>query len=140
MEIRSDDQINSLFEGQTEINEPIDLLQMSLNSKVLVKMRHGRQLTGKLIVSLFLLVFDYSPNQILFCWSLPQGIWWAFEHYVGWNCGTSQSFYIWYTASRKWLDKRCIEKQTWIVDCFLKRRFGSYGISNWCLKIDRTYH
>ena len=58
MDIGSDDQDNALFEGQTEINEPIDLLQMSLNSKVLVKMRHGRQLTGKLIVSL-LFLFDF---------------------------------------------------------------------------------
>ena len=31
------------------VQEPMDLLQMSLSERVLVKMRHGREVTGKLV-------------------------------------------------------------------------------------------
>lgn len=38
------------------VEEPIDLLLLSLKEKVYVKCRHGRELKGKLIVTMFLLL------------------------------------------------------------------------------------
>ena len=35
--------------GRMQVNEPMDLLQISLGAPILVKLRHGRQLTGKLV-------------------------------------------------------------------------------------------
>ena len=37
--------------GADTVQEPMDLLQISINEKVLVKLRHGRELSGKLVVS-----------------------------------------------------------------------------------------
>ena len=35
--------------GRPQVHEPMDLLQVSLGSPILVKLRHNRQITGKLV-------------------------------------------------------------------------------------------
>ena len=35
--------------GVTQVDEPMDLLLMSLNENVFVKLRHGREMRGKLV-------------------------------------------------------------------------------------------
>ena len=46
-------------QGRSLVQEPMDLLQMSLNEKVLVKLRHRRELRGKLVA------FDDHLNLML---------------------------------------------------------------------------
>ena len=43
----------------TAIEEPIDLLHLSLKEKIFVKCRFGRELRGKLIVLLFYYTYLY---------------------------------------------------------------------------------
>ena len=44
------------------VEEPIDLVTMSLKERVYVKCRHGRELKGRLIVSL-VIHFHYSAKK-----------------------------------------------------------------------------
>jgi hypothetical protein len=46
----------------TGVEEPIDLVLLSLKEKVYIKCRHGRELRGKLVVSIHTYLFT-NPSQ-----------------------------------------------------------------------------
>ena len=46
----------ALVDFAAGVEEPIDLITMSLKERVYVKCRHGRELKGKLVVSLRLIL------------------------------------------------------------------------------------